>query len=109
DSCSTKTQESGHDIERTDQDHRPHHRCACSLSARYGVEAHQDMRQSSRTKDESDTERNQIKGSILSMIENTWLCVVLRNRVAHDGPMRHTDGFGSVFDTTDSDCCRIEG
>src|SRR5215472_11559117 len=81
----TKTQEGGHNVERANNDSGPDYGCTCSLRIWYGIEAHQYMGQTGCTKDQCNTQRDEIKLSVLPMIFNTRLCEVFHNRCSPIG------------------------
>src|SRR5450755_5028298 len=57
-------QECGHDVEGANQDHCPNHAMTRRLCIGNRVEPDQDVRQASRTKDQSDAQRNQVERSV---------------------------------------------
>src|SRR5260370_9672057 len=56
-----ETEEGRHDIEGTDDAHRPNHTDAGGASVGNGVEANQNVRQSGGAEDQRETERDQIE------------------------------------------------
>ena len=75
DQCrSAVTKDQGHQVERTNEDDSPGHRLTCFLGGRNGVEAHQNVWQTSGSKTQSESQGDEVQLSGQS-------CTVLQTRL----------------------------
>ncbi len=87
-----EAEEGGHDVEQSDQRHRPHHRSARGGRIGHDVEAHQDVRQSRGTEDQREPERQQLDRAPGRRVHRARLQEILGDRDAVGaGPAHRAD------------------